>query len=528
MKAKKLSIFTLFLSLVFVAKGQNNDIISSLRHLPSQQLLDTGNYYFQKNSFDTALICYSLIINNPRRNADSAQQQRIIRAYNQSALIYQNLHDYRMSYEFLTKALTLSQETNDVFFRPRIYNNIGNIYYNFDKYDIAKTYYSTALSLSQDTMSTVHILSNLGTTEVELGNNDSAFIILNNALQISKKHGQINFSSIMNNIAHVFYEQKQYDSSFYYLRIALDEARANNILSQEATYLSNLGNLFFETGVIDSALHYVGLSNVMAIENNFFMILAKNYLLLSKIEKSKGRYKNSLNYFELSSNLKDSILSVQKYSEINQIRHIHEISKANQQIEQLATEQQIKERTIHYQKIIQYITFTILLLVIGVLFFVFFQNRKLNTAYRILFEKDLKITEYQKEISENHPKRFLTDDTQVKLLDKILTIMEDTSIICDVEFSIDRLADLVQSNEKYVSQTINTILKKNFRLFLNEYRIREAQKLLSESDVVKYTIEAIAIRVGFKSRTTFRTVFQEIVGVTPNFYLKSMQDLLDS
>jgi hypothetical protein len=38
----------------------NNEIISSFNKLSKQQLLDTANYFSDKNSTDTALVCYSL------------------------------------------------------------------------------------------------------------------------------------------------------------------------------------------------------------------------------------------------------------------------------------------------------------------------------------------------------------------------------------------------------------------------------------------------------------------------------------
>jgi len=85
------------------------------------------------------------------------------------------------------------------------------------------------------------------------------------------------------------------------------------------------------------------------------------------------------------------------------------------------------------------------------------------------------------------------------------------------------LAELVQSNQNYVSLAINNALKKNFRSFLNSYRIREAQRLFSEPDAAKYTIDVVAFMVGFKSRNAFHDAFKEITGVSPKFYFKSVQ-----
>jgi len=157
----------------------------------------------------------------------------------------------------------------------------------------------------------------------------------------------------------------------------------------------------------------------------------------------------------------------------------------------------------------------------------FFQNKRLNIAYKTLFDKNIKIIELQKSSkpeSEKYKKSALTDEKQDELLEKILTLMENTEIICDTEFSLDKLAELVQSNATYVSQVINTEFKRNFRTFLNGYRIQEAQRLFSELDLSKYTIAAISQEVGYKSPAAFRSTFKEITGVSPNFYLKSLQE----
>ncbi|MCL2289455.1 MAG: AraC family transcriptional regulator [Bacteroidetes bacterium] len=527
-------LLSAFCFLLFSISGyaQNNNIISQYKHLGLQQLLDTANFYFSKNSTDTALICYGLLINTPIKDNDIEHKKRIVEAFNKSAVIYLNLCDYRTAYELLIKALTLCEKINDFSLKSRIYNNIGNIYYRFNKYDIAKLYYSKALELCQDSIGIIIILNNLGAIELENEQMDSAYFLLSRSLGISKQHNSANSHGVLNNIASLYEKRMLYDSAFYYYQLSSDEARKNNKIEALAQNLSDLGNLFFKINKIDSALFYMGLSNTIAEENNFLRILSNNYFTLSKIEESKGRTKKAFEYFKLYSDLKDSVLNVEKFGEINQLQRLYEISKVNQQIEQLVIEQQINERTIRYQKIIQFITFGVLLLVGIVLLYIFFQKRRLNTAYKALFEKNLEIMNLQEKSSEKNrekiKKKVLVHDMQDELIDKILNIMEDTSIICDAEFSIDKLVVLVHSNYSYVSQTINNALHKNFRSLLNSYRIREAQRLFSEPDATKYTIESVGNKVGFKSRTTFYDAFKEITGVSPNFYLKSMREQYNS
>ncbi|MCL2289596.1 MAG: tetratricopeptide repeat protein [Bacteroidetes bacterium] len=505
---------------------QSDDLISEFLKLSVKQLVDTGNYYFKKNSHDTALICYSLLINTPFKNSDFEQQKIVIEAYNKSAVIYYYVCDYRSSYDFLIKALLLCEKFNHDSCLARIYTNIGNIYYRFYKHDLAKSYYSKALNFPQDSASIVVLLNNIGAVELENDNTDSAAYYLSKALQASKLHNNFLLYSIWNNIASLYQKMQLYDSAFYYYRLLLN----NNQLEkeEEAENLSCLGKLFFEINKTDSALFYIDLSNTIAKENNFLRILAENYLVLSKIEEARGRTTKAFEHFKKYSGLKDSILNVANFGDINQLQRLYEVSKTNQQIEQLVFEQQVKERTIRYQKIIWLITSCVLILVTIGLLFIYLQKRSLSRAYKVLFEKNLKIIELQGNSSERHLEKYkdstLKDEMHDKLLDRILTLMEDTTIVCDTEFSLDRLAELVESNQTYVSQVINAALKKNFRSFLNDYRIREAQRLFSELDLTKYTIASIAQRVGYKSPTTFRTTFKEITGVTPNFYFKSIQE----
>jgi YesN/AraC family two-component response regulator len=511
---------------------QNDDIISNFRQLSLQQLSDSANYYYKKNSADTALYFYNLIINHPVKETDLQQMKPVIDAYIKSAIIYRNFCDYRTAYELNIKALILCEKTNIESYKPSIYNNVGNIYAYFKKYDLAKLYYQKTLLLvqnsvkKQDSVTNFYVLNNLGDLELENGKLDSAYYYLNQALQKCKLHNNAGIDAIHNGLATLYQKKKQYDSAYYYFRLALDGAKKNNKIERVTENLSGLGKFFFEINKNDSALFYLNLSNTIAVENNFLGILADNYLQLSQIEESKRNTAKAFEHYKTYSNLKDSIFNIDKFGDINNLQRTYEVSKTNQQIEQLTIEQHIKERTIYYQKILWMVTIGVLILVSIVSFVIFLQKRKLNIAYKILFEKNIEILDKQYNTFQNdqkkYQKRVLSHNVQDELLKKILTVMENTTIICDNEFTLDKLADMVQANHADVSQVINSSIKQNFRSFLNRYRIREAQRFFSENDTEKYTIEHIAQQVGFKSRNSFSNAFKEITGVTPNFYLKSI------
>jgi len=516
------SIFLMsVITLIMFGYAQSNDFYSNIKLLSEKELFDAGNAYFEKNSNDTALVYYNLLINTSVKNTDFEQQKRVIGALSNAAAIYFFMCDYRSAYELLIKALRICEKTNYEPLTSVVFSNIGNVYFRFEKFDIAKIYYTKALNLCKDSANMVAILNNLGASDVESNHLDSAYYWLNKSLIISKQHNNANLYSTLNSLASLYEKRALYDSAFFFYRLSLTETRNSKNIEKEAQNLSDLGKLFYKMNKIDSALFYINLSNDIAKEKNYPGILADNFLTLSKIEDADGNTKNAYKHYKNYVDLRDSIYNTDKFNEISQLQRLYEVSKTNEQIEQLIVDK-------HKQKVIWVTTLTVLLLVSGVLLFVFFQKRKLNIAYKTLFEKNIEIIKLQEKPTEKEFEKYkrsaLSDDLQNELLNKILTLMEDTAIICNTDFSLDKLAELTQSNHAYVSQVINTALKKNFRSFLNSYRIREAQRLFANFDIAKYTIESVASQVGYKSPTTFRDAFKEITGVSPNYYLKEMQE----
>jgi len=529
--------FTLFISLLcpilifgqeIKKSSQNDDVVASFRRLPTQQLLDTTNFYFERNSYDTALIGYNLYINSTLKNTEYEQQIELVETYKNMANIYFLISDYRMAYDLLIKSLLICEKYNLDSYKSSIYSNIGIIYYTLNQYSSAQQYFIKSLDLCMDSLGLIYLYNNLGLNIINNHDVDSSLFYFNKALQISKQHNDFKLHGILNNFGSYYQINKQYDSAFHYFQLSYLLSAEQNDINVETLSLSDLGKLYFELNKIDSALYYIDLSNKIASENKFIQILANNHLTLSEIEKSRGKYKNALNHYITYTNLKDSIYNANVFGSINLLQRQYEVNKTNQQIEELEIDRQIKENTIRYQKIIQQIIFAVLFLLAIVLAFIIYQNKKLRKAYKIIVDKNVEIIQIEEKSEENQkkPKKSaLTDNAQKELLNNILNTMDKADIICDSDFTVDKLAKLLKSNQLYVSTAINDGLSTNFRALLNKYRIREAQRLLSDNETTKYTIEFIANKVGFKSANTFRDAFNEITGVKPNFYLKSIREI---
>ena len=67
----------------------------------------------------------------------------------------------------------------------------------------------------------------------------------------------------------------------------------------------------------------------------------------------------------------------------------------------------------------------------------------------------------------------------------------------------------------HLSQVLNENLGHSFLDYLSGYRVRESLRLLTDENASHLTIEAVARRSGFNSRSAFYEAFRRHQGVTP-------------
>lgn len=105
----------------------------------------------------------------------------------------------------------------------------------------------------------------------------------------------------------------------------------------------------------------------------------------------------------------------------------------------------------------------------------------------------------------------LFDKINERLLDKITK----EKIYLDFDLTLRKTAKEIGTNEKYLSNAINTIHNVSFSNFINNYRVAHAENLLNDSKFEQYTIETIGNMSGFNSKSNFNSVFKKITGKTP-------------
>lgn len=74
------------------------------------------------------------------------------------------------------------------------------------------------------------------------------------------------------------------------------------------------------------------------------------------------------------------------------------------------------------------------------------------------------------------------------------------------------------TNRSYVSHYINSVYGKNFSMYVNQYRVEEAKKLLAGEEGSRLSLETIGSLCGFGSLNNFIRVFRMFENTTPGSY----------
>lgn len=114
----------------------------------------------------------------------------------------------------------------------------------------------------------------------------------------------------------------------------------------------------------------------------------------------------------------------------------------------------------------------------------------------------------------------INDEKTTLLKKKLLDYMIVEQPYLDSKLTIHQLAKQLDTNSKYLSKVLNTEFQKNFVSFINQYRIETAKEFLIDKEYQLFTIEAIAEKSGFNSKSAFNTAFKKTTQKTPSQFKK--------
>jgi AraC-like DNA-binding protein len=124
---------------------------------------------------------------------------------------------------------------------------------------------------------------------------------------------------------------------------------------------------------------------------------------------------------------------------------------------------------------------------------------------------------------ERYQKSSLSEKEAMEIVNQLNYYMELEKPYLNENLNLKLLAEGMGTSTHKLSQVLNGKLRMSFFEYINDLRVEEVKKRLSDSTYQQYTLQAIAYDSGFCSKSTFYTTFRKKTGMTPGVFLKKRE-----
>jgi AraC-like DNA-binding protein len=163
-----------------------------------------------------------------------------------------------------------------------------------------------------------------------------------------------------------------------------------------------------------------------------------------------------------------------------------------------------------YQFMMKMIAFFLYCIMIGLLFF---PNILYGNA----------VAEH--EIKDKYSYSKLSNEAKIEILNNLNTYMKGADKpFLNEKIAMAEIAKIIKVTTHQISQVINEKTNLNFNDFVNSFRIEEAKLMLLSNTYTKLTIDAIAQKSGFRSKSAFYVAFKKHTGNTPKEFIATASE----
>ena len=514
----------------------------SLSEKEAQRLIDKGKQYLlgPKENADSAIFCFKKVADSYRKDLSPRQRELCGKAANNLGYVYlQHGIDCKAAYTALMKAKEICEGVNNSKTLATVYMNTASLFSIFSEHvkspefmDEAIRLYKLSIKLACENERWAIVCSsfcNLTDLDQNFSHvNDYKDVIRMFArLHIPEGTSLYHYSRLRCQSVQAYIDKKPAAATAFLIQ------SINNIddtISREAwraQALTLTASLYLKRGMSDSAQHYI--QCILDAHSGYWGndVKANAYELLRSVYLAKGDKGKAQAAYSRMLMLRDSLYNVDNLTSIENMKFLHDLATQKHRSAVMLAEANHKKKMREWGLAGASL---LLILAIAVLLYVVNRNRRLHASYVLLYEKQQDILRKEKEEqlvrerevnkdAEGAQMSYTAPQSAVSQKTRILSIMDETEEKFSPDFSLDRLAELVGISPRALSAVLNDSLGKTFRDLLNQYRVREACKRLSDEEHYGgLTIEAISQSVGYRSRTSLVTAFKKETGLTPSDY----------
>ena len=403
--------------------------------------------------------------------------------------------------------------------------NISSIYRYQKQYDMAKEYAFTAKEkfVKQKNKKGVGVsLYRLALIYFEQSDFNTTIETLKEAELIFKEISDAYFLTIVQQLfGNCHRNLGDNDLALNYFKSNLETAE----LVRDKTLISganqNIGTIYFNKGNYSQALEYMRKSEKILLEvndKNSLVNLSQNFIeIFSQLNKPDS----ILKYFHRYQQLTDSLFSEQNSNSIAEMQTKYETEKKENELE-------ISVVKINEQKTrLDLMTILVFVLMVnsGAMYYV--HRRKLQKNL-IIAKSQLQLIQLQDAETKIRVRNTVSDSSTKQILERLIHEIEIAKCYLDPDLNLKTLAQMIGTNREYLSQIIHNTFDKNFNEFINQYRVKEAIRILekiAKGEHENWTMQRVAENSGFKYTSTFNPAFKAVVKMSPAEFKKTLKKL---
>lgn len=480
-----------------------------------------GNYDLAIRSYISSLDYYTSV------NDESKVAWILIDIGN---LYYIQSEKLLLAKEHFERAKELFQKLNDDQGFALAENNTGMVLLKMNKWEESLPFFFSSIKKSEqinDVDEKILSLYYIGEAYQQGGRLDSALHYIEKSFAIcteNKKWEGIAFG--YEHLARWYVSKGNINQAFQQYEQAYEKYKELKDPLNSSLVLTKISALQQKNHQVDNAISYALQAQQIAEKHELISVMMETLPSLSSYYESKSDYKNAYNYLKQYQKLKES----NAISNLKKIQTEYETDIRIQEAALFKKQKELKDAHIYAQQVLISCSVSGAVVFLVLFVFIWIRSRQLKESYEMLFKyvqervkKEVEIEQIKKK--EKYSGSQLSAEGNKLLYDNLLALMEQEKVYLSNKLTIEEVAKKLATNRSYLSQMINDQFKTNFNNFINEYRIKDAQRLLLENDSNNYSIEGISQSVGFSSKSTFNAAFKKFTGMRPSDFIQQKKDL---
>lgn len=449
-------------------------------------------------------------------------------------------HEYERAFACYLEAAEGSEglSQRDYPLKPYIYQVLADFYYSFREYGDAAVFYRKIVedpeSAAPNNHRVYYALNGLGLCYGNEGAYDLSDSCFRRILELSapvESDRKVWEGIAEGNIGHNHFQRGDTDSALMQLKHALQKMERPNDASYTSRLAANIAHIYLQRDdvrngkrYLDMALDLHAQSRVPAKSSDLLGVMARYYTLA-------GDRKAALACL-------DSALMAKQHEDEAFSGLV--LRRVEQQLRE--ADRKFHERQFHVEKQRNRTVTGALAVILALLMLTLFFYRRLLGAYRKLVRRNQNWAGVYAAAPEDKPgqqtdpdaeESLAADDTREDtpqgtgssadeqdriIMEQLQQAIEERELYKIPCLTLDMLAAELGYSRHYISRSVNRCARKNLLGYLNEYRVKEAIRIMSDNGASRLSIDAVAADSGFNDRKSFHRIFKQFTGLSPSAF----------